>query len=99
MITVPPRWTRDLVVAATDGVMPQTREAHLARKAGWSAKDVVFLNKVDMVDDKDLVDLVEEEVGIVKSRDSRQRRSVIRWLRSERRSRIRHGQCVEATRS
>lgn len=51
-----------LVVAATDGVMPQTREhIILARQVGVP-KLIVFLNKVDMVEDKDLVDLVEEEV-------------------------------------
>lgn len=51
-----------LVVAATDGPMPQTREhILLARQVGVPAI-VVFLNKVDLVDDKDLIDLVEEEV-------------------------------------
>jgi len=51
-----------LVVSATDGPMPQTREhILLARQVGVPAI-VVFLNKVDMVDDKDLVDLVESEV-------------------------------------
>ncbi len=51
-----------LVVAATDGVMPQTREhILLARQVNVPAV-VVFLNKVDAVDDPELVDLVEEEV-------------------------------------
>ena len=51
-----------LVVAATDGPMPQTREhILLARQVGVPAI-VVFLNKVDQVADKELVDLVEEEV-------------------------------------
>jgi len=51
-----------LVVAATDGPMPQTREhILLARQVGVPAI-VVFLNKTDMVDDPELVDLVEEEV-------------------------------------
>lgn len=51
-----------LVVAATDGVMPQTREHILLARNVGVPKIIVFLNKVDMVDDKDLVDLVEEEV-------------------------------------
>ncbi len=51
-----------LVVAATDGVMPQTREHILLAKQVGVPKIICFLNKVDMVDDTDLVDLVEEEV-------------------------------------
>jgi elongation factor Tu len=51
-----------LVVAATDGPMPQTREhILLARQVGVPAV-VVFLNKVDQVDDPELVDLVEQEI-------------------------------------
>ena len=51
-----------LVVSAADGPMPQTREhILLARQVGVPAL-VVFLNKVDMVDDKDLLELVEVEV-------------------------------------
>jgi len=51
-----------LVVSAADGPMPQTREhILLARQVGVPAI-VVFLNKVDMVDDPDLLDLVEMEV-------------------------------------
>ncbi len=51
-----------LVVSANDGPMPQTREhILLARQVGVPAI-VVFLNKVDMVDDPDMVELVEEEV-------------------------------------
>ena len=51
-----------LVVAATDGPMPQTREhILLARQVGVPAI-VVFMNKVDMVDDAELLDLVELEV-------------------------------------
>ena len=51
-----------LVVSAADGPMPQTREhILLARQVGVPAL-VVFLNKVDMVDDPELVDLVEMEV-------------------------------------
>ena len=51
-----------LVVAATDGAMPQTREHILLARQVGVPKIIVFLNKVDMVDDKDLIDLVEEEV-------------------------------------
>ena len=51
-----------LVVAATDGLMPQTREHVLLAKQVGVPKLIVFLNKVDMVEDKDLLDLVEEEI-------------------------------------
>jgi elongation factor Tu len=51
-----------LVVAATDGPMPQTREHILLANQVGVPKIVVFLNKVDMVDDPELVDLVEAEV-------------------------------------
>ena len=51
-----------IVVAATDGAMPQTREHILLAKQVGVPKIVVFLNKVDMVDDKDMVDMVEEEI-------------------------------------
>jgi len=51
-----------LVVAATDGPMPQTREhILLARQVGVPAL-VVFMNKVDMVDDAELLELVEMEI-------------------------------------
>jgi elongation factor Tu len=51
-----------LVVSAADGPMPQTREhILLARQVGVPTM-VVFLNKVDQVDDKELIDLVESEV-------------------------------------
>jgi len=51
-----------LVVAATDGPMPQTREHILLAYQVGVPKMVVFMNKVDMVDDPELLDLVEMEV-------------------------------------
>ena len=51
-----------LVVAASDGMMPQTREHVLLAKQVGVPNIIVFINKVDMVDDADLVDLVEEEI-------------------------------------
>ncbi len=51
-----------LVVAATDGPMPQTREHILLAKQVNVPKLVVFLNKCDMVDDEEMIMLVEEEV-------------------------------------
>ncbi|APZ30334.1 elongation factor Tu [Rickettsia conorii] len=51
-----------LVVAATDGPMPQTREHILLSRQVGVPKMVVFLNKCDMVDDPDLLELVEMEV-------------------------------------
>ena len=51
-----------LVVAATDGPMPQTREHILLARQVGVPRMVVFLNKCDMVDDPELVDLVEMEV-------------------------------------
>ena len=51
-----------LVVAATDGPMPQTREHILLARQVGVPSIVVFLNKCDMVEDKELIDLVEEEV-------------------------------------
>ena len=51
-----------LVVNAADGPMPQTREhILLARQVGVPAI-VVYLNKVDQVDDKEMIELVEEEI-------------------------------------
>ena len=51
-----------LVVSATDGPMPQTREHILLARQVGVPQIVVFLNKVDMVDDPELIDLVEAEV-------------------------------------
>ena len=51
-----------LVVAATDGAMPQTREHILVARQVGVPNLVVFLNKCDMVDDPELLDLVEMEV-------------------------------------
>ncbi|MBU0612313.1 elongation factor Tu [Patescibacteria group bacterium] len=51
-----------LVVAATDGAMPQTREHVLLAKQVGVPKIIVFLNKCDMVDDKEMIDMVEEEI-------------------------------------
>ncbi len=51
-----------LVVAATDGPMPQTREHVLLAKQVGVPKLIVFINKVDMVDDEEMLDLVEMEV-------------------------------------
>ncbi|MCQ2795442.1 MAG: elongation factor Tu [Bacilli bacterium] len=51
-----------LVVAGTDGVMPQTREHILLARQVGVPNIVVFINKVDLVDDKELLDLVEIEV-------------------------------------
>ena len=51
-----------LVVAATDGPMPQTREHILLARQVGVPKIVVFMNKVDLVDDPELLDLVEMEI-------------------------------------
>ena len=51
-----------LVVAGTDGPMPQTREHVLLAKQVNVPRILVFLNKFDMVDDPDMLDLVEEEI-------------------------------------
>jgi elongation factor Tu len=51
-----------LVVAATDGCMPQTKEHILLAKQVGVPKMIVFLNKCDMVDDKDMIELVEAEI-------------------------------------
>ncbi|MFP3457800.1 GTP-binding protein, partial [Psychrobacter sp. SIMBA_152] len=51
-----------LVVAATDGPMPQTREHILLSRQVGVPYIVVFMNKCDMVDDEELLELVEMEV-------------------------------------
>jgi len=51
-----------IVVAATDGAMPQTREHILLAKQVGVPKIIVFLNKCDMVSDNEMIDLVEEEI-------------------------------------
>ena len=51
-----------LVVAASDGAMPQTREHVLLARQVGVPKIIVFLNKCDMVDDQEMIDLVEEEL-------------------------------------
>ncbi|MGB5030553.1 MAG: GTP-binding protein, partial [Saprospiraceae bacterium] len=51
-----------LVVAATDGPMPQTREHILLARQVGVPKVVVFMNKVDLVDDPEMLELVEMEV-------------------------------------
>ena len=51
-----------LVVAATDGPMPQTREHILLAKQVGVPRIIVFINKTDQVDDQELIDLVEEEI-------------------------------------
>ncbi|MFA5737065.1 MAG: elongation factor Tu [Candidatus Paceibacterota bacterium] len=51
-----------LVVAATDGAMPQTREHVLLARQVGVPKMIVFLNKCDMVDDPEMIDMVEEEI-------------------------------------
>lgn len=51
-----------LVVAVTDGLMPQTREHILLAKQVGVPNILVFLNKCDMVDDEEMIELVEEEI-------------------------------------
>src|SRR5580698_5368041 len=51
-----------LVVSAADGAMPQTREHILLAKNVGVPYIVVFLNKIDMVDDSEMIDMVEEEI-------------------------------------
>ena len=54
-----------LVVASTDGPMPQTHEHILLAKQVGVPKIVVFMNKVDQVDDPDMLELVEEEIRLL----------------------------------
>lgn len=58
-----------LVVAATDGAMPQTREHILLAKQVGVPKMIVFLNKCDMVDDAEMLDLVEMEMREILSKN------------------------------
>ncbi len=58
-----------IVVAATDGPMPQTREHILLARQVNVPRIVVFLNKVDMVDDEEMLDLVEMEVREILSKN------------------------------
>ena len=51
-----------IVVAATDGPMPQTREHILLARQVNVPRLVVFMNKVDMVDDPEILELVEMEI-------------------------------------
>ena len=51
-----------LVVSATDGCMPQTREHVLLAKQVGVERMVVYLNKVDLVTDEEIIELVEMEV-------------------------------------
>ncbi len=51
-----------LVVAATDGAMPQTKEHVLLARQVEVPQIIVFINKVDMVDDEEMIEIVEEEI-------------------------------------
>ena len=55
-----------LVVSAADGPMPQTREHILLARQVGVPNLVVFLNKVDMVDDEELIELVEMEGSYIR---------------------------------
>ena len=74
-----------LVVAATDGPMPQTREHILLARQVGVPYIVVFLNKCDMVDDEELLELVEMEVRelLISVRFPRRRHSNHPWFSSE----------------
>ena len=89
-----------LVVAATDGPMPQTREHVLLARQVGVPYIVVALNKADMVDDEELLELVELEVRELlaeyefpgddlrssASRRSRRSRATPKWVQTRRRS-------------
>ena len=63
MITGAAQWTEAiLVVASTDGPMPQTREHILLSRQVGVKHLIVFMNKVDLVDDEELLELVEMEI-------------------------------------
>ncbi len=68
-----------LVVSAADGPMPQTREHILLARQVGVPKIVVFLNKIDLVDDAELLDLVEMEIaGAADQVRVRRRRRAVR---------------------
>ena len=62
MITGAAQMDGAILVNAADGPMPQTREHILLARQASVPAIVVFLNKIDTVKDKELVDLVEEEI-------------------------------------
>jgi elongation factor Tu len=62
MVTGAAQMDGAILVAATDGPMPQTREHILLGRQVGIPRMVVFMNKVDMVDDEELLELVEMEI-------------------------------------
>ena len=81
-----------LVVSAADGPMPQTREHVLLARQVEVPSIVVFMNKVDMVDDEELLDLVELEVRELLSCIS-SRATIFRLLEALRSRRWRATKC------
>ena len=78
-----------LVVSAVDGPMPQTKEHVLLARQVGVPKIVVFLNKVDAVDDPDLLELVEMEVReLLSSKYDFDGRQHPRWCRARRSARF-----------